>query len=814
MRLLLQCAALCCALLVTGAQARPFTASDLLQIDQRGAVGLSPDGRWLILTVTRGQAFAPRYDYDAVYPFASRRLYRVDLLHPGPAQPLMEQESGAGYTASAFSPDGRRLLVNRLRGHQWETGVVDVVTGKVRWLGVGMDFALFGRAAQWRNNTEIVAVVTSPDNPHVLLRRGWQRAQFTAQARTRTATSGEASVLSIGSGRFLDRGAKGPQKDLVRINVETGESHRLATGDFTDLEVSRSGNYVAAFVSGPDIQPKAGETIKGGTIARRRDLLVADLRSDMIIAGCEWCFASPFLLAWSEDDRLLVHLRRVGELPETGKLTIIAPSPGGLDLKALDAVKASLASTREGYEYPQAGWVGPYPAVLGRRADAVSSEAATWLLYDDHGVRSLLPEGSPLPDRIVAERAGGFLAVGGGRAVRSRGGRIARLDEATLAPTSSLGDTGRPTMSKLRSGEALMVIRNDRLVRLTDRMELDLGPVGGQALVTGDNGAVVHAERDPHGVETVKLAYRGETTSVLSLNPQLKDVEFGDLRPIKHLGPRGEALTSWLLLPPDWRQGQLPPLVVLPYPGRVFGATAPPESARAGSGLSDVSPHVLSSHGYAVLYPSLPRNRFPDDPAQGLADEILNVVDAVGAAGLADTRRLVMWGHSFGGHGVLSAASQSDRFRAIVCTSGIADLASAWGSFVIQTTPDEGLFFLPTQGYIETGQMRVGGPPWAAPERYVANSPLFSADKVSAPILLAYGDLDQYSDGQGGEMFAALYRQGKDARLLTFFGEGHVINAPANVVRLYDEALGWFDSALQRIDRPNPAQSPSPGASP
>jgi dipeptidyl aminopeptidase/acylaminoacyl peptidase len=269
-------------------------------------------------------------------------------------------------------------------------------------------------------------------------------------------------------------------------------------------------------------------------------------------------------------------------------------------------------------------------------------------------------------------------------------------------------------------------------------------------------------------------------------------------------------LTSWIVLPPDWRADHLPPLIVIPYPGDVFSASRPPADARPGAGYTTIAASVLAGHGYAVLYASLPHDRFRNEPAQGLAEEILAVVDAAGAAGLADTRRVALWGHSFGGQAALSAATQSDRFAAIVCTSGIADMVTRWGNNFLQSTPEEGLPFLGTFAYFETGQMSVGAPPWAAPERYIRNSALFQADKITAPVLLAYGDLDEYSYGQGAEMFAALYRQGKDAKLLTFWGEGHVVNAPGNVRRLYEDVLDFLDQAFSEGGSAQPAQTARP----
>lgn len=812
MRLLLRCAALCCAFIALAAQARPFTVDDLLKVDRRSELGVSPDGRWLVLTVTRGQAYAPRFDYDAVYPYAARRLYRVDLTHPGPATPLIPAEASAGYTAGPFSPDGRRLLVNRLRGHEWETGVVDIATGAVRWLGVGMDFPLFGRAAQWLSNREVIAIVTPASQPHFIFRRGWQRTDFLSRARRATATDGGPSVLAIGSGRFLDRGAEGPRKTLARIDIETGSVTPLAVGEFQDLEVAPSGRYVAAIKNGADVQPQPGETIRGGTAMRLRDLVVIDLMTDTAVAGCDDCALSPFLMAWSPTaDRLLVYARRPGEAVARGRLRIVAPRNGRLNVAVLDQVRPMLGGTYEGFEIVQAGWVGGTPAVLGRRSEDPETQAPIWLRLGAEGPRPLLPRETPPLEKIVADARGDLLAIGGGKAFRLHHGRLSQIDDVSIAPNPLLGETGRPVITKLTPGDELLVRRKGRLVRLGLDGDHDLGPVDQQALLSSREGWSMTARRDAHGVEVIEIDKDGAATNVLTLNPQLAAVEFGSVRPVAHRGPNGETLTSWVVLPANWRADAPPPLVVLPYPGLgVYGPAAPPEAARAGAGLTNISPHVLAGHGYAVLYPSLPRDRYPDDPAQDLAAQILTVVDAVGAAGLADPNRVALWGHSFGGHAALAAATQSDRFKAIVCTAGVADIVSAWGHYGIQSTPEEGFAFTGVAGYVETGQMRVGGPPWTDPDRYVRNSPLFHADKITAPVLLAYGDLDEYGDGQGGEMFSALYRQGKDAKLLTFWGEGHVVSAPGNVQRLYDEVLDWLDLAFGRDGSPKPGNALSP----
>jgi hypothetical protein len=89
---------------------------------------------------------------------------------------------------------------------------------------------------------------------------------YRSTAAKATAEGGGPSVLTIGSGKYLDAGAPGFQRLLVRIDVETSRVTALAQGEFLDLEVSSSGRFVAAYKYGAEIQPQAQDTILGGTV--------------------------------------------------------------------------------------------------------------------------------------------------------------------------------------------------------------------------------------------------------------------------------------------------------------------------------------------------------------------------------------------------------------------------------------------------------------------------------------------------------------------------------------------------------------------
>ena len=306
---------------------------------------------------------------------------------------------------------------------------------------------------------------------------------------------------------------------------------------------------------------------------------------------------------------------------------------------------------------------------------------------------------------------------------------------------------------------------------------------------------IVAEDSDAHGAAALVLAGPdGSRTVLAAINRHLADVDPARAVAIGHRGPDETRLTSWLYLPPPGPAK--PPLIVLPYPGTVYG-NAPPSDQGTDKTRFYTNAELLAGHGYAVLVPSLPPAR-RGEPAAGLAQQILGVVDAVAARGLADTSRLGLWGHSFGGYAAGVVATQTDRFRAIVASAGLFDLVSLRGTFAPsrRVAPEDGLSINAMTGWVELGQARLGTTPWADPQTYVRNSPIFAANRIRTPLLLLQGDKDVAPLAQAEEMFSSLYRQNKDAVLVTYWGEGHVVTSPANVRDLYARIFAWFDEHL------------------
>ena len=320
------------------------------------------------------------------------------------------------------------------------------------------------------------------------------------------------------------------------------------------------------------------------------------------------------------------------------------------------------------------------------------------------------------------------------------------------------------------------------------------------------SGRVAYRD-NPDNVGVLSVAHAdGRARALMRVNRHLTGVVGGTPVRLDHAGPDGQALTSWLLLPPGHQAGTPVPTVVEIYPGRSSGARYP------GYALWDMHAlnfHILAGQGYAVLLPTIPvaYHHVPREPLDGLAEIILSAVDAAVAAGYADPDRLAVQGHSYGGYSTVGVIGRTDRFKAAVAKAGLYNLISAYGTFQPTERMDdhfEGAWWPFTESWAETYQGGMAAPPWRDTGRYLRNSPLMQVQAIDTPVMLLHGDLDLISMTQAEEMYSALYRLGKDALFVRYWGEGHVFNSPANIRDMWQRIFAWYDAHLRRAAPPSP----------
>ncbi|WP_374660634.1 alpha/beta hydrolase family protein [Phenylobacterium sp.] len=803
MRSLLRIAAACLMAAASSASAALLSVDDLLQLEDLGAVTIDPRGRWLVAEARAPYAEAGSFQGDYYGRWATSRLYRVDLAAPGPAAPLLD--GAHGLLAGPVSPDGARMVVYRLSPGRWQAGIFDLASDRVRWLAGTPDYSVLGRTAQWRSPDELIAIRLPGEDLPTRLRLGWS-AMAELPELWRAADRGEAAVSVAGSGAFASLRPGPPPSELVSLDVRRGTERVLARGPFVDLELSPDGRYLALLSAGELVAPPPDRPLRGGETLQRHALQVLDLASGALAAPCPACDVLPGLLAWSPARAsLLIYARAPGQAWTAGRLRRIDGARPARPLPAGDVTPAvSLAA--DGTVSVQAGWLAARPLLLGRRPGAARDD---WFVLD--AAPRNLTAALPSPIRLVSStRRGARLAAAGEVWSLSSAGDLAR-DAPPGAWT--LAEPPEPSLRlRLSAGDrdwaaaqpaAPAAGRPERLARIgPGGLRLSPAPPQAQLLAVGETAAA-YLTRDAHGVSQLWVqAGNAAPAPVLTLNAPLAARAPAQVRRLQ--GPAGQP-PHWLYLPPAWRPGTRLAMVVIPYPGAVYDR--PPAKYAPGALTFYTNPQLLAAQGYAVLVPSLPRPR-GREPMDGLADQVLAAVDLAIGDGYADPERLAVWGHSFGGYAAMALATQTGRFRSIIASAGISDLTSHWGAIPpdFAVSPQLGPSINWGQGWVEQNA-GMDGPPWTAPERYARNSPLSHAAAIQTPMLLIQGDQDSIALGQAQSLFSALYRQGKPAVLVTYWGEGHVVTSPGNVRDMYQRVFAWLAATL-----PPPAASPGPAA--
>lgn len=786
------------------ASARPYTVDDLLATEALGQVSIDPTGRWLVIEHQRAWSQAARYDYNYHTSTMLTELLAVDLEAPGKAKPLFDQNRDAGYMAGPISPDGARMLVYRLRDHSFEAGIVTLANGQVRWLGITPELPVYGRAAQWRSARELLLIARPDGDLPRQLSIGWQAGERLVEHWADTAAGKVASRTRFGSGAFLDVRTRGDSPRLVKIDAVTGAITTLAKGEFVDLEVSRTGRHVALITQLADVQPNGEDRVYSAYPTRRRGLTLVDLKTSKVSQPRLDGDLALGLLAWSpEADELLVALRRPDLAWDARQLVRIDAARGTVSHPAMTHLKPTLSYNGEGAHFVRADWLGGDPIVF---AEPAAGGRADWYRLDQKGPVKLTAA-LKAPSRWPSAFGRHDLQI-------VDGGGLWRID--AIGRATRLGEAGDPAPPGKARGTRLRenpLLPRDRAAAGSrpDRTKMGLPERSEPVAASAEHKVIL--TRDPNGVRRLSIGTRdGAWLPVLEINSGLAEVTPADVAPIKHLGVDGKSLTSWLYLPPDRVRDSRLPLVVVPYRGFVY--PAPASRFEVGEFNAYMNIQVLVGAGYAVLTPSIPYDDASGEPVPGLADEILPALDAALARGGLDPDRIGLFGHSFGALGVVATAAQTTRFKTVIAHAGVHDQFTNWGVFPFHQwlVPEDGYAPVLTAGHTEQAQSNMLAPPWADPARYLRNSNLLAADRITAPVLLLHGELDEIRVFQSQELFSALYRQGKDAMLVTYWGEGHSFASPANIADMYQTMLGWLARTMPNSEPSGAPPGPPTGA--
>lgn len=164
--------------------------------------------------------------------------------------------------------------------------------------------------------------------------------------------------------------------------------------------------------------------------------------------------------------------------------------------------------------------------------------------------------------------------------------------------------------------------------------------------------------------------------------------------------------------------------------------------------------------------------------------------------GIADEDKLGLHGHSWSGYQTAFIVTQTDIFDAAVAGAPVGNMTSAYSGIRWASGRSR-------QFQYEQTQSRIGASLIEAPEKYIENSPVFFADKITTPMMIQHGDADGAVPWyQSIELYLAMRRYDKDVVFLQYFDEPHHLQKFPNKLDYAIRMKEYFDYYLKGVGEP------------
>lgn len=258
-----------------------------------------------------------------------------------------------------------------------------------------------------------------------------------------------------------------------------------------------------------------------------------------------------------------------------------------------------------------------------------------------------------------------------------------------------------------------------------------------------------------------------------TIEPRLAGRRFGIAETFDTIVPlhdgRLKSVRTAVMLPPGAKKGDRLPAIVACYGGSDLSRFV---RAYGGGVVSSIPTPVFTSRAFAVVMTDAPIGPIgrSGQPIEELRDAVLPQVYRAAELRYVDIERLAVAGQSYGGYCTAALVSSTNLFRAAVAVDGVYDLPGNYGR---QRFGGNHV----AMEWTETGQGRMGQPPWSDLRRYLDNSPYYRADRIHTPLLIIHGRNDQSCPVEGAEkMFSALRRLNRTVQLAVYEEQDHSIS--------------------------------------
>jgi dipeptidyl aminopeptidase/acylaminoacyl peptidase len=276
----------------------------------------------------------------------------------------------------------------------------------------------------------------------------------------------------------------------------------------------------------------------------------------------------------------------------------------------------------------------------------------------------------------------------------------------------------------------------------------------------------------------------GKLVKLAEINPKIAAADMAMMKPVSYTSRDGLKINGYLTLPVG-REAKNLPLVVNPHGG---------PWARDSWGFNR-EVQFLANRGFAVF-----QMNFRGSTGYGrkfweasfkqwglkMQDDITDGVQWLVKEGIADPKRVGIYGGSYGGYATLAGVTFTpDLYAAAVDYVGVANLFT-----FMKTIPPYWAPFLKMM-------YEMVGDPEKDKELMTASSPVFHVDKIKTPLFVAQGANDpRVNKNESDQMVEALKKRGVVVDYMVKDNEGHGFHNEENRFDFYGAMEAFFSKHL------------------
>ena len=336
------------------------------------------------------------------------------------------------------------------------------------------------------------------------------------------------------------------------------------------------------------------------------------------------------------------------------------------------------------------------------------------------------------------------------------------------------------TMVNFEKAEPVFFDKESERVYKALKAKLPGYQIGMQSMTKDENLLIVAASNDrTPGTRYVYDVKADKLTRLAEINPALAEADMAEVKPISYTARDGLTIRGYLTLPKGVPAKNLP-VIVNPHGGPWY---------RDSWGYNGEI-QFLANRGYAVLQMNFRGSvgygrKFWEASFKqwGLAmqDDITDGVNWLIKEGIADPKRIAIYGASYGGYATLMGVTKTpDLYAAAVDYVGVSNMFTFMKSIPPYWKP-----------FLEMMTEMVGDAE-KDKAQLTTTSPALNAERIKTPLFIAQGAKDpRVVKAESDQMVEALKKRGVAVEYMVKDNEGHGFRLQENQFEFY-EAMEKF----------------------